>query len=467
MNDHQNTAIRIAVLTDGKSDPTDGGWSVITLPVQQENGTLEEPVEKTPPLIIESTLELCDETTGQEAEPVGDGMVSPGARRSHGRPLLLVGVGAMLTALVLGVILMVLPAWTSSTATVTIIPAATSLHTTTTVQVVAGPADVTQQQIPGRFLPTITLSEAQTVATTGIGAQHAQAAMGSLTFYNAAPYSQTVLAGTVLIGADGVQVVTDQEAVIPAASFPTDGVVSVLAHTLVVGSGGNIAAHDLYGACCRENVFVVNPTAFTGGQIARSFPMVTAHDLSSTVALLRMGVQNSVQAALATQLLPTETLITPLACTVFVLSNHAVGMEATQVHVLLTQTCRGAVYSTQALQTLMTQQMSQQATAQLGTSYHLLGSNVQTSIIQVQPTHASQRIVSIQVRGQSTWVSQFSPSHLSALTALIAGKLVAEATTQLLRDPGIQTVSLHVTGRDSTRLPPDPHAIHLVIVTLP
>ena len=34
-----------------------------------------------------------------------------------------------------------------------------------------------------------------------------------MTFYNAAPYAQTVAAGTVLTGADGVEIVTDAPAV--------------------------------------------------------------------------------------------------------------------------------------------------------------------------------------------------------------------------------------------------------------
>jgi len=276
-----------------------------------------------------------------------------------------------------------------------------------------------------------------------------------------------VLAGTVLTGGDGVQVVTDQEAVIPAASFPTEGLVSVSAHALLVGPAGNIAAHDLYGACCRDNVFVVNSTAFTGGQVARRFPMVTTHDLSSTVATLHTAVQESVQAALATQLAPSETLLTPVTCTASVNSDYAVGAEATQVRVQFTQTCRGVVYRTQALQRLMVQQMSQQARIQLGTSDHVLDGSVHLTVTQVPSAHGSQGSVTLQVQGQSTWGYQFSHTQLATLASRIAGLSISEATALLVGDPGVYTVSLHVTGCDPTRLPSNPHAIHLVIVTLP
>jgi len=456
--------------TDGEQAPTDGGWMRLTRPVQEEDTTPEDPMEETPALIVEGTLEAVDEPTEQRAEPSGDGVVRPEGHHHHGKPLLLLGIGAMLTALVLGIILVLLPAWTMEMATVTILPTTTSLHMTTMVQVGAGLATLAIPHIPGRLLPTLMLSEAHTVATTGIGTQRAQAAQGSLTFYNAAPSPQTVLTGTVLTGGDGVQVVTDQAAVIPAASFPTDGVVSVSAHALLVGPAGNIAVHDLYGACCRENVFVVNAMAFSGGQVVRRFPMVTAHDLSRTAATLRSGLQESVQAALATQLAPSETLLIPVACTASVNSDHTVGAEASQVSVQLTQTCRGVVYRTLALQTFMMQQMSQQASIQLGTSDHLVegsGSGMHLTMMQVSSAHGSQGSVTLQVQGQSTWGYQFNPAHLATLASRIAGLSVSEATALLVGDPGVQTVSLYVTGRDPTRVPSDPHAIHVVIVTLP
>jgi hypothetical protein len=47
------------------------------------------------------------------------------------------------------------------------------------------------------------MSQEKTVATTGTAHQDAKAAHGAVTFYNAAPYWQTVSAGTLLTGADG------------------------------------------------------------------------------------------------------------------------------------------------------------------------------------------------------------------------------------------------------------------------
>jgi hypothetical protein len=157
-----------------------------------------------------------------------------------------------------------------------------------------------------------------------------------------------------LTGSDGVQVVTEQDAVLPAAAFPTDGQVTVLAHAVSIGPAGNISPHDIYGACCRENVFAVNPLAFTGGQLARTFRMVTAQNITGTVALLKASLAHSVQAAFAAQV-----------------------------------------------------------------------------------------------------------EHLATL---IAGETVAEATSPLLQETGVQTVSFAVTGHDSTTLPTNPQDIHMLVL---
>src|SRR5260370_33142677 len=60
----------------------------------------------------------------------------------------------------------------------------------------------------------------------------ATTATGTITFYNGAIYSQIIPLGTVLKGADGIKVVTDEQAVIPPAvqtTPPTYGQVSVAA----------------------------------------------------------------------------------------------------------------------------------------------------------------------------------------------------------------------------------------------
>ncbi len=114
----------------------------------------------------------------------------------------------------------VMPLLTAS-ATITLIPVQTPVHASTTLTVVTAGMGVSlpQGQVPGRLLSTVRLSGERTVATTGVGHQDAMAAHGTLTFYNAALYAQDIPAGTSLTGADGVQVVTESDAVIPAVGL--------------------------------------------------------------------------------------------------------------------------------------------------------------------------------------------------------------------------------------------------------
>src|SRR5207248_7333229 len=96
-------------------------------------------------------------------------------------------------------------------ATITIIPKSQQVILNGTLQL-------------GRLLQPITISQSQTVATTGHGHQPAEQARGYITFYNGLFTSQTIAAGTILTGSDGVQISTDQEAIVPAANPPTWGI---------------------------------------------------------------------------------------------------------------------------------------------------------------------------------------------------------------------------------------------------
>ncbi len=89
-----------------------------------------------------------------------------------------------------------------------------------------------------------------------------------MTFYNAAPYSQTVVTGTLLTGADGVEIVTAAPAVTPAGNPPIEGEATVPAHATTIGPQGNIAPLDLNGLCCMAGISVKNAAAFHDGQDA-------------------------------------------------------------------------------------------------------------------------------------------------------------------------------------------------------
>jgi hypothetical protein len=422
-------------------------------------------VEEPEPPTVESTLaDTCDEqetqTASLEQETTEEPALPPLPRKPRRRALpFVVGV---LCVLVLGLLsvatfLLIL----EPSATVTIIPASAQLTMTRTITVISAHANVAQQQIPGRPLATITLSQAKTVSVTGIGLQRAQAAHGLVTFYNALPAPQTIPTGELLTGRAGVEVVTDEDAVIPAGTLATNGQVTVPAQAVNVGPGGNIAAGDMYGKCCRDNVFVSNGP-FHGGQDARSYQMVAPQDINGATSGLKASLDQGVQAALSQQVQSNETLLTPVPCTSSVTPDHKVGEEASQVQVTVSETCTGEVYDTGALHDLLIQKTAQQAIKQLGTGYGLIG-NLQTSITKAM-VNTRQGTATLQVKISSTWVYQFSQTRQDQMKLKIRGKSKDEAIVLLLHMPGAQTVS--ISTKNGSTIPTDIQSIHLNFVIL-
>ena len=411
-------------------------------------GTLETATEQ-------ETHERQEPHTPQENDAPPSSLASRGARRPRwwvvvGGVLVLIGIGSVLCVALL---MMQTPS-----ATVTLVLQTHTLTTTTTLHVVpAGHTDPMTNQVAGRLLPSLTMSQQQSVPTSGVVHQLAQAAHGGVIFYNAAPYAQTIPAGTLLTGTNGVSVVTEQDALVPAAVMPTEGQVTVTAHATLPGPQGNIGAGDVYGACCRLNVFVAN-SAFTGGQDAQTYQTVTQQDVQSVVTRLTPSLLQSVQAALKIQVHSTETLLTPLTCTPQVTPAPQVGMEAETVSVAVHETCTGMTYLTQDLTTLATQDATQKASTQFGTGYTTTG--VQTSITQV--TSDAHGILDLHVTSRSLWMAQMSDTQQQALKTMLAGTSQAHATSLLLHLAGVQSVSLTLTH--GTTLPKDTTRIALLII---
>ncbi len=445
--------------------------TAIPLPDERQQGTevidvfiVRRQVEESEAPIIESTLsETSDEQETQAAptEQETTELPLPPLPRKPRRRVLPFVIGALCLVLAVALGTVTLLIMFAPSATVTIIPISTQITTTRTVTTVSSNANAAQQQIPGRLLDTITLSQAKTVPATVTGHQQAQAAHGFITFYNALPAPQTIPAGELLTGADGVEVVTLQDAVIPAGTLAINGRVAVPAQAVNAGPQGNIAANDMYGKCCRDNVFV-SSGPFRGGQNARSYQMVTQQNINSAVSSIKASLDQSVQAALSQQVQPNDTLVTPVPCTFIVITDHKAGEEASHVQVTVSETCTGEVYDTKAMHDLLMQTMTQQATGQLGDGYGLVG-DIQASVTKAT-LNAHQGTATFQVKVISTWTYQFSQAQQAQIKLAIRGKSKQEATTLLLHMPGVQTVS--ISTRNGDALPTDVQRIHLNLVIL-
>src|SRR6266567_1394200 len=245
-------------------------------------------------------------------------------------------------------------------ATVTIIPVERNITLTTAIQV------------HGRELPALTLIQSTTAPATGIQHQDPTRAAGTITFYNGLLSSQTVAAGTIVTGNDGVQIITDQAARIPAGNPPSYGQVTVSAHAVLAGPKGNVPPYDINTACCATSVVAKNTQAFAGGAEARDFLEVTRTDINTAVTSLLLTLSESENAALQAQLHPGEELAVS-ACTPHVASNHKPGDEAKQVTVTVSETCSGIAYATHEVYRDATQLLTAQARTTLGAEYALLG----------------------------------------------------------------------------------------------
>lgn len=376
-------------------------------------------------------------------------------RRPHPAVLLVLLVSVV--GIVAGIMYAVLvPLWTPS-ANITIVNQSQRITTSSTLQLVTnGNADPTKNQVPGRALPAITMSQQKTVPTTGTTHQDARVSHGLITFYDGATYAQTIPAGTTLTGADGIELVTDTDAIIPAAVFPTFGQASVTTHAAIAGAGGNVRAGDVYGACCRLNVSAVN-SAFHGGQDARTYQSVTQQDITNITTSLTANLEQSVQAVFQAQVQSTETLITPLACISKVTPDHKVGEEATQVQVMVSETCTGTTYTTQAVTSLTTQRATQDAEKRLGVGYTTTG--VQTRIMHA---HTTNHGTSVDITSASLWAYPFSQEQQDTIKARIAGMSKDGATATVLHLVGVQSVS--ITCKNTTTIPKDVQQIHLLFL---
>jgi hypothetical protein len=335
-------------------------------------------------------------------------------------------------------------------ATVTIVPKSQSITLQETLQL-------------GRLVSSITISQEATTPTTGKGHQDAKQAGGTITFYNGQLNSVTVPAGTMITASNGVQIITDQDARIPAldpaANPPTVGQRAVSAHAINPGGRGNIPAFDISQPCCSASIIAKNVTPFAGGQDTRDFQTVSKVDISAIATSLNTTLAESMHGALQAQLRQGEAM-QPFPCTPTLSADRHIGQEATEVKVTVSETCSAAAYNTDALVSKATDLLTHQATQQLGTGYSLI-STVQVTITQVTVTHALPTFI---VSCQGTWVYAISHKEQQHILHLIQGTTYQQAMRILYTLPGVERVSLQFDK--NTKLPKDSCYIHLTIFYL-
>jgi hypothetical protein len=337
----------------------------------------------------------------------------------------------------------------SPSATITLVPVEQNMSLTRAIQV------------QGRQLAPLTLALCASVQATGKKHQDAARAAGTITFYNGLLLSQTIAAGTVLTGNDGVQVITDQAALIPAGNPPIYGQVTVAAHAVLAGPQGNIPAYDINTACCATSVVAKNTRSFSGGADARDYSVVTRTDINTAVTSLLITLSQSEDAALSPQLHEGEALITP-SCNPEVSSDHRLGDEAKHVAVTVSVTCSGIAYVARTAYALAAQLLASDVTRKLGSRYALVG-GIQVTIVHATMKSPGQRQATLLVQAAGTLAYQITQDMQQRLLRLIAGMTAQQAEQTLLTIPGIAGAQISVKGGNRT-LPQDPRNITIIVV---
>ena len=412
---------------------------------------------KRTPRIVESTLVMVRQSTTTDRKKRSRwGLVSAGLLVLV-LVLLLIGVETLWDSGLLAPLLF------RPTALVTIVPTRLDSQATLVITAVTGTPDPARHEVAARFVSATSPVLVASGQASGTAHVPAEASSGTLTFYNEATFPQTIAAGTVLTGADGVQVVTDAAAPIPAGNPPLFGVVTVSAHATLAGSRGNIAALDIDGLCCVAGVAVKNTADFSGGQDAQTYTTVRQADIDGLARPLIDTLTQDAQRGVRVQLHPQEWMVTLPACSNAVNTDHPAGSRATQVTVTVTVTCRTEVYDQQAALRLAASSFTQETSAALWADY-APAHRATTTLVGVTVIDPKSGTLTLSVEAGGVWVYQWSPKHLGALATRIAGTQKQEALALLQSLAGVQTASIHLAGSEQTTLPADPGHIIITVV---
>jgi len=431
---------------DIASDPDSG---IITFYQPQSEAPSNVPAPIVPPSIV-------------PAYPVGRGTF-PYARGSNRRPWL-ISVAVLLLLLAGGYIVFRIFFGTPLSATVTITPGSKDVKNVYIVSAVIGNPDPSRRQVQARLLFSSTPPQSKTVNATGTGSIPATQATGVLVFYNSSTFVQSVAADTVFVGTDGVEVVNDESANIPAASPPVEGFVTVTAHAVRSGAGGNISALDINGPCCLSGITVRNVIAFSGGQDAQSYTYVQQGDIDSAANTLESSLTQNAQASLQKQIHASEQLAGSPQCLSNVTSNYAASDHVANVTVSVSVTCLGEVYDYQSAVSMTEDLLKGEASNSLGAGYSLVGNVVATV---TQATVEKNETVSLVFNAEGIWVYQFSNAQKKALANLIAGKSQQDAKALLQKQTGVNKVNIQLSQNGGDTLPTDPGQITIVTQSVP
>ncbi len=351
-------------------------------------------------------------------------------------------------------------------ATVTIFPTQKAVSETYTFLAVTGTADQSRNQIPSRHISSTTPTQSATITTTGIGYTPAIKAHGAITFYNEAPYSQTIAAGTVIAGRDSIQVVTDQTITISEGNGATNGSGQAAAHTIQAGTRANIPPFTINTLCCLSGILARNTSPFTGGLDPKPYPMLSLADVKREEATLATSLDATSHQGIQQQIQPTEQLLRPMQCSLTTTSNPKVGEQATVASVSVFETCNAQVYAYSLMQSLTQEAFLADAERLAGSNFIQRGS-LTLALTKTRLLDKSHQTYQLTVSAAAMLIFHLTTSQLQTLKMQVAGEKITDVRRQLLELAGVQGVSIQPARQSDLSLPDSPDQIQMIVSTIP
>ncbi|WP_052887882.1 baseplate J/gp47 family protein [Thermogemmatispora carboxidivorans] len=354
----------------------------------------------------------------------------------------------------------------ASAAIVTIVPQTRTLKQIYTLTGQPGvSADAARHQISARLLASSELRQSREVPASGHGLTPATRAEGILTFYNALPVPQSIPKGTILSDQRGVQVITDQTASLPAATPPVESSASVPAYALQPGSQGNLPAFAFHAvACCGNGITVQNSLAFSGGADPQPYTYVQQSDIDQASMALQTSLIAAAQRDLQARATANEHFVGAMQCPVLTSADHQAGDRVLAVTVTVTVVCSGEVYDQVGARLLAASLLANDGAHNPGPGYSLAG-QIATSIVSATLDPHQQSLITLRVQAAGIWAYHLDSQERQRLATLIKGKSKDQALALLRQQPGVQSVSLALSGNGS-RLPDNPGSISIHVATV-
>lgn len=399
--------------------------------------------------VLEST-----QVAGAGAGMAAGGFVAGGAagrRRRWRRPLLVAIILAVLLALIGGSIFAF--AGSQSTATVTLTLESHTIQNSYLVTAVTG--STSQGQVQASML-TQTVSQSKSGGASGFF--QGSHATGFITFHNTSTGCGCPIiipAGTAFTSASGVTVVTDTVASV--ASLCT---VTVRAHAVIFGPGGDIPTGDIHAAF-NPLVSASNPFAFGGGQPSQSNVLVQQSDIDGLASSLQAQVVQSAQTGLQSQVKSNERLAGTPACQPQTTSDHAAGDFASSITVTVSATCTAEAYDYSGAVQIVQREIQSQTATYFSSQFVLVGA-MKTTVTSATLVDAKAGTLLLAIETAGKWGYQFRNNLKQSLAKVIAGKDVSEVRALLASQSGVSAVNIAVSSNGS-KLPSDDSKITIVL----